>query len=116
MKYYRILLLVSIFICLFDNLYIYSSLIYCTLPLLAFSAACSTAARQFTKWQSSSACRWSLRSLTGRATLAGLERRASQLTGANVRTIRMSDAGIAYDIDDLENYRYLNKLDDLRSR
>ena len=45
--------------------------------------------------------------LTGRATLAGLERRASQLTGANVRTIRMSDAGIAYDIDDLENYRYI---------
>ena len=48
--------------------------------------------------------------LTGRATLASLERRASQLTGANVRTIRMSDTGIAYDIDDLENYRFIAGL------
>jgi hypothetical protein len=45
--------------------------------------------------------------LTGRATVAAVEQRASQLTGARVRAIRMSDAGIAYDIDNLENYRYI---------
>ncbi len=48
--------------------------------------------------------------LTGRATLSGLERRAAQLTGAVVRGIQMSEAGIAYDIDDLENYQYISKL------
>lgn len=46
--------------------------------------------------------------LTGRLTLAQLEERAGHLTGAKVRGIRMDDAGIAYDIDDLHNYRYIN--------
>ncbi|MEZ5337872.1 MAG: NTP transferase domain-containing protein [bacterium] len=46
--------------------------------------------------------------LTGRLTLAQLERRAEHLTGARVRGVHVRDAGIAYDIDDLENYRYIN--------
>ncbi|MCB1219625.1 MAG: NTP transferase domain-containing protein [Planctomycetales bacterium] len=46
--------------------------------------------------------------LTGRLTLALLERRAEQLTGARVRGVHVRDAGIAYDIDDLENYRFIN--------
>ena len=47
--------------------------------------------------------------LTGKLRMAQLERRAEQLTGAVVRAVHMREAGIAYDIDDLENYRYLEK-------
>lgn len=48
--------------------------------------------------------------LFGRLRIEALERRAAQLTGVVVRAIPMSDAGIAYDIDNLENLQYAESL------
>jgi hypothetical protein len=43
---------------------------------------------------------------TGRLRLAMLEQRASRLTGGVVRGVPVTDAGIAYDIDDRVNFEY----------
>jgi molybdopterin-guanine dinucleotide biosynthesis protein A len=44
--------------------------------------------------------------LTGRLRLSMLEQRLEQLMGGRVRAFELSDAGIAYDIDDRQNYEY----------
>ena len=48
--------------------------------------------------------------LLGRLKLSQLEARAEALTGATVRGIHMQDAGIAYDVDTLENLEYLEGM------
>jgi CTP:molybdopterin cytidylyltransferase MocA len=47
--------------------------------------------------------------LTRRLRLSQLEARASRLTGGSVRGVFVSDAGLAYDIDNRENYAYALK-------
>jgi hypothetical protein len=44
--------------------------------------------------------------ISGRLRLESVERRLAQLMGGRVRGLFVSDAGIAYDIDDLQNYDY----------
>jgi hypothetical protein len=47
--------------------------------------------------------------LTQRLRLSQLEARASRLMGGDVRGVWVSDAGLAYDIDNRENYEYALK-------
>jgi 2-C-methyl-D-erythritol 4-phosphate cytidylyltransferase len=48
--------------------------------------------------------------LTRRLKLAMLERRAEQLTGGAVRGVWLRDAGIAYDVDNRQNYEYALRM------
>ena len=47
---------------------------------------------------------------TGTLTLGLAEERATQLTGATVRAVEMTDAAIAYDIDNQLNYEFAQSL------